>query len=69
MKRVVLLSISFYQIALSPLILSSCRYAPSCSNYSREAVERYGSFTGIWIGLKRLARCHPWGGQGFDPVP
>ncbi|MCH7605660.1 MAG: membrane protein insertion efficiency factor YidD [Chloroflexi bacterium] len=69
MKRLVLLAIWFYQIALSPLIPSSCRYAPSCSHYSQAAVEKYGVVKGGWIGLKRLARCHPWGSQGFDPVP
>ena len=69
MKRLVLISISLYQGALSPFIASSCRYTPSCSNYSWEAVDRYGTLRGTWLGLKRLARCHPWGGQGFDPVP
>jgi putative membrane protein insertion efficiency factor len=69
MKRLVLIAISLYQGALSPFIPSSCRYIPSCSNYSWEAVDRYGTLRGMWLGLKRLARCHPWGGQGFDPVP
>ena len=69
MKRVVLLAIWLYQRALSPYLLSSCRYFPSCSNYSHEAVRRYGVLKGGWIGLKRLARCQPWGGKGFDPIP
>ena len=69
MKRVVLLAIWLYQKGLSPYIPSSCRYAPSCSHYSQEAVERYGVVKGGWIGLKRLARCHPWGSEGFDPIP
>jgi putative membrane protein insertion efficiency factor len=69
MKRLVLIAISLYQGALSPFIPSSCRYTPSCSNYSWEAVDRYGTLRGTWLGLKRLTRCHPWGGQGFDPVP
>ena len=69
MKRLVLLSISLYQVGVSPFIPSSCRYFPTCSSYSREAVERHGARRGLWLGLKRLARCHPWGGRGFDPAP
>lgn len=69
MKRAILLSISLYQDGLSPFIPSSCRYTPSCSRYSQQAVEQYGAMKGVWMGVKRLARCHPWGGQGYDPVP
>ena len=69
MKHVVLLAIWLYQRALSPYLPSSCRYFPSCSHYSHEAVQRYGVLKGGWIGLKRLARCQPWGGKGFDPIP
>ena len=69
MKRVVILGIGLYQIALSPYLSSSCRYFPTCSHYSQEAVEQYGTIKGVWLSLKRLARCRPWGGEGFDPVP
>ena len=69
MKRVVILAIRVYQIALSPFLPTSCRYSPTCSHYSQEAVQQYGTTKGVWLGLKRLARCHPWGGKGFDPVP
>ena len=69
MKRTILLSISLYQAGISPFIPSSCRYTPSCSRYSQQAVEQYGAMKGVWMGVKRLARCHPWGGQGYDPVP
>jgi hypothetical protein len=69
MKRVVILAIRVYQIALSPFLPTSCRYFPTCSHYSREAVQQYGIIKGVWLGLKRLARCHPWGGKGFDPIP
>jgi hypothetical protein len=69
MKRVAVLAITLYQKMLSPFIPSSCRYLPTCSHYSQEAIEQHGLGKGIWLGLKRLARCHPWGGQGFDPVP
>jgi len=69
MKRVVILAIRVYQITLSPFLPTSCRYFPTCSHYSQEAVQQYGTIKGVWLGLKRLARCHPWGGKGFDSVP
>jgi putative membrane protein insertion efficiency factor len=69
MKRVVLWAFWFYQRTISPLLPSSCRYLPTCSHYSHEAVVRYGVFKGGWLGLRRLARCNPLGGKGFDPVP
>ena len=69
MKRVPLLAISLYQKIISPYLPSACRYSPTCSYYSHEAVEKYGIVKGAWMGLGRLARCHPFGGQGYDPVP
>ncbi len=69
MKPLVLAAIWLYQRAISRFIPSSCRYRPTCSHYSMEAVERYGVVKGGWVGLKRLVRCNPWGGKGFDPVP
>lgn len=69
MKPLVLAAIWLYQRSISPFIPSSCRYLPTCSHYSMEAVERYGVVKGGWVGLKRLVRCNPWGGKGFDPVP
>ena len=69
MKRCLLLAIRLYQLVLSPYLPSSCRYSPTCSHFSQEAVQRYGAIKGAWIGIKRLARCHPLGGKGFDPVP
>jgi putative membrane protein insertion efficiency factor len=69
MKLAVLSCIRAYQAFVSPLLPTSCRYLPSCSNYSHDAVTRYGVFKGAWLGAKRLARCHPLGGQGYDPVP
>ncbi len=61
--------IRFYQVAISPMTQSSCRYTPTCSQYALEAVSKYGPFKGGWLAIKRLLRCHPWGGHGYDPVP
>jgi len=58
-----------YQLFISPVLGPSCRYLPSCSEYAAEAIERHGALAGTWLALKRLARCHPWGGSGYDPVP
>jgi putative membrane protein insertion efficiency factor len=68
-KYAVLSVIWVYQRTLSPLLPTSCRFYPSCSHYSQEAVEKYGVVKGIWLGIKRLGRCRPLGGQGYDPVP
>lgn len=56
-----------YQVTLSPLIGQSCRFQPTCSHYFIGAVRKYGPLSGTWRGLKRIARCHPWGGGGYDP--
>jgi len=61
--------IRVYQYTLSPFIGRSCRYTPTCSHYSVEAIEKYGPFKGGWMAAKRIASCNPWGGQGYDPVP
>lgn len=61
-------AIRVYQATLSRILPPSCRFYPSCSEYSRQAIERYGVFQGIWMGLKRLARCHPFNPGGYDPV-
>jgi putative membrane protein insertion efficiency factor len=61
--------IKLYQLLISPLFPSSCRYTPTCSNYTLEALKKYGLLKGGWLGLKRILRCHPWGGSGYDPVP
>lgn len=58
-----------YQLVVSPLLLPSCRFLPSCSEYAMEAIERYGALRGSFLALRRLARCQPWGGTGYDPVP
>ena len=58
-----------YQLLLSPLLLPSCRYLPSCSDYAAEAIARHGAARGCWLALGRLLSCHPWGVSGYDPVP
>jgi len=63
------LLIRLYRWFLSPLFVGSCRYGPSCSEYALEVVSRHGGLRGGWLAAKRLARCHPWGGAGYDPVP
>jgi len=68
-KHVVILLIRFYKIAISPLFPSSCRFQPTCSQYTLEAVQRYGALKGSWLGMKRIARCHPLHPGGYDPVP
>ena len=69
MKTVVLLLIRFYKRFISPLLASNCRYYPTCSQYTYEAVDRYGVVKGGWMGVRRIARCHTWAKGGFDPVP
>lgn len=61
--------IKIYQVLISPLFPSSCRYTPTCSHYTSEALKKYGLIKGGWLGIKRISRCHPWGGSGYDPVP
>jgi uncharacterized protein len=58
-----------YQLLVSPLLPPSCRFLPSCSEYAAEAIERHGALRGVGLAVRRLARCHPWGGSGYDPVP
>lgn len=62
-------AIRAYQLLLSPLSPPTCRYLPTCSEYAIDAVTGHGPLLGIWLTVKRVARCHPWGGAGFDPVP
>lgn len=64
-----ILLIRFYQLFISPIFPSSCRYTPTCSQYCLEALRKHGIIKGGWLGLKRLLSCHPWGGSGYDPVP
>ena len=69
MKRILIGLVRVYQYAISPLLGRNCRYFPTCSDYTVEAVQKYGAMRGGWLGAKRICRCHPWGGHGYDPVP
>jgi len=64
-----ILLIRFYQKAISPWMMPSCRYTPSCSEYGIEALKKYGLLKGGWLAIRRILSCHPWGGHGYDPVP
>lgn len=61
--------IRFYQLTISPLLPPSCRYTPTCSQYSLEAIKKYGPFKGGYLAFRRILRCNPWGGHGHDPLP
>ena len=64
-----LLPIYFYQHCISPFTPPSCRFTPTCSQYAKEAILKHGPFKGLYLAVRRILRCHPWGGSGFDPVP
>lgn len=66
---IMLALIAFYRTCISPLTPPACRYTPTCSQYAQEAIKKYGAFRGGWLALKRILRCHPFGGSGYDPVP
>ncbi|MFT6815216.1 MAG: putative membrane protein insertion efficiency factor [Sphingobacteriales bacterium] len=64
-----ILPIKFYKYLISPLLPSTCRHVPTCSTYTIEAIKEWGALKGLYLGIKRLLHCHPWGTSGFDPVP
>ena len=68
-RTFLILLVRAYQVTLSPLFSGCCRFEPSCSNYMIEALQRHGVFKGLYLGIRRLLRCHPFGGSGYDPVP
>jgi uncharacterized protein len=68
-RRIALLLLRFYKRFLSPLLPPMCRFEPTCSVYTMQAVEKYGALRGVWLGMKRLGRCHPFNPGGWDPVP
>jgi putative membrane protein insertion efficiency factor len=68
-KALLLAPIALYRVAISPLLGVNCRHLPTCSDYSREAIDTNGAWKGGWLAMARLCRCHPWGSHGHDPVP
>jgi len=66
---ILILPIKIYQIVISPLFPGSCRFDPTCSYYMIKALKIWGPFKGLWLGIKRISKCHPWGDFGYDPVP
>ena len=69
MKWVLLKIIRGYQLFLSPVLGSSCRFEPTCSCYTQQAIEKHGAIKGSWLGIRRIGKCHPWNEGGYDPVP
>ena len=69
MSKILVVVIRIYQLSISPILGQNCRYTPTCSQYSIEAINKYGPLKGGWLSLKRILSCHPWGGHGHDPVP
>ncbi|WP_298393921.1 membrane protein insertion efficiency factor YidD [uncultured Azonexus sp.] len=69
MKHLLIALVRFYQYAISPMFGRRCRYFPTCSEYTVDAIRKYGALKGGWLGAKRICRCHPWHPGGYDPVP
>ncbi|MCX6188581.1 MAG: membrane protein insertion efficiency factor YidD [Bacteroidetes bacterium] len=69
MKQLLIFIFRGYQLLISPLLPNACRYSPTCSQYGIEAVKKHGAIKGGYMAMKRILRCHPWGGHGYDPVP
>ena len=68
-SRILIVPVRVWQLTISQVLPPSCRYSPSCSHYTIEALQRHGPLKGLWLGIKRIGRCHPWGSSGYDPVP
>lgn len=69
LKIIIIGLVYIYKWIISPFFPNACRYSPTCSTYMIESIQKYGALKGSWLGMKRISRCHPWGGHGHDPVP
>ncbi|MBX7050432.1 MAG: membrane protein insertion efficiency factor YidD [Flavobacteriales bacterium] len=69
LRKIFILPIRLYQYFISPWLGSNCRFQPTCSEYAIEAIREWGVLKGTWLGIRRISKCHPWGGHGHDPVP
>ncbi|MBO5457272.1 MAG: membrane protein insertion efficiency factor YidD [Muribaculaceae bacterium] len=69
LRKIFILPIRFYQLCISPMFPAVCRFTPTCSQYAIEAITKHGIFKGTYLAIRRILRCHPWGGSGYDPVP
>ena len=69
LRRIFIIPIRLYQLCISPMLPKACRFEPTCSQYAAEAIMKLGIFRGTWLAVRRILRCHPWGGSGYDPVP
>jgi len=69
LRRLLIFPIRFYQRFISPMTPPSCRFTPTCSQYAVEALQKHGAIKGLYLAIRRILRCHPWGGYGYDPVP
>jgi putative membrane protein insertion efficiency factor len=67
--RILIALVRFYQLAVSPWTPAACRFTPTCSAYAIDALREHGAVRGLWLAIRRIVRCHPWGGFGYDPVP
>ncbi|MFY8136572.1 MAG: membrane protein insertion efficiency factor YidD [Flavobacteriales bacterium] len=67
-KKLFVFPVRLYQRVISPFLGSNCRHSPTCSQYTIEAIEEWGPMKGIWLGMKRISKCHPWGTSGYDPI-
>ena len=67
-KNIAINSINLYKYLISPLLGNNCRFLPTCSEYTKESIIKYGVIKGLWLGLKRIVKCHPWGKGGYDPI-
>lgn len=69
LSRLLILPIRFYQLCISPMLPAACRFTPTCSQYAIEALRKHGPIRGLYLAVRRILRCNPWGGSGYDPVP